>query len=79
MYIRDRQGHEIDFYYKCEDAPARLVEVKLSETKPDKNLRYFKKRLNLESIQVVLNLNKVLQYGEIKCIPAKSFLNLLAC
>lgn len=78
-YIRDRQGHEIDFYYKCEDAPAQLVEVKLSDTALAKNLSYFNKRLNLESTQVVLNLNKVLQYGKIKCIPAESFLNLLAC
>ena len=78
-YIRDRQGHEVDFYCQCNDEDGKLIEVKLSAVTPDKNLAYFKKRLGLESMQVVLNINRTLQYGEIKCIPAKTFLNSLAC
>ena len=79
-YIRDRQRHEVDFYYcEKEEDEGTLLEVKLTKNKPDRNLIYFHERLGKKATQVVLNIQRELQYGNIKIVPAATFLNFLAC
>lgn len=43
-YFRDRDGREVDFVVVEHSEPLLLVECKLSDTAPDKSLRYLKRR-----------------------------------
>ncbi len=54
FYVRDKQGHEVDFLIVHNGVPRMLVETKLSEPSIDKSLSYFSQRLRgLDCVQVV--------------------------
>ena len=81
-YIRDRQGHEVDFYIPDPHNPSTgtLVEVKLSRSAPSRNLSYFFERVpNQRATQVVLHEDRTLEFGKIRSLPARDFLMTLGC
>jgi len=55
FFVRTKDGREVDFLITWDGRPWMLVEVKLSETRLDNNLAYFKEALGCElAFQVVL-------------------------
>ncbi|MEO0234629.1 MAG: ATP-binding protein [candidate division WOR-3 bacterium] len=78
-YIRTKEKKEIDFVITENNKIIQMVEVKLSDENPDKNLLYFKKFFpQLEYIQIVHNLKYELKKDGIKIIPAGEYLSNLA-
>jgi len=55
-YIRDRDGHEVDFVIIKNRKPILLVEAKVSDTKASSHLFYFMHKLKIPmAVQLVLN------------------------
>lgn len=53
-YVRNKQGHEVDFALTLNGSPAALIEAKLSDDSPDRNLAYFSSTFGrIPCIQVV--------------------------
>jgi predicted AAA+ superfamily ATPase len=58
-YLRDRDGHEVDFLIVKNRRPLLLIEVKVSDENRSPSLFYFMKKLKLEhSVQLVKNCKK---------------------
>ena len=76
-FIRDRMGREVDFLILKDRKPWFLVEVKLSETNIDNNLKYFSERLNIQGIQVVNRKNYIKEHGNIIVVSADRWLTTL--
>ena len=47
-YVRDREGHEVDFLLLQNRKPWVLIEAKLSAAAPDPSLAYFRSRLGVD-------------------------------
>ena len=47
-YLRDKNGHEVDFVILKNNKPVCLIEVKLNETTRSKSLYYYKERLKVD-------------------------------
>ncbi|MEJ5308098.1 MAG: ATP-binding protein [candidate division WOR-3 bacterium] len=78
-YIRTKEKKEIDFVITENNKIVQLIEVKLSDDNPDRNLLYFKKLFpQLEYVQLVHNLKYELKKDGIKIIPAGEYLSSLA-
>jgi predicted AAA+ superfamily ATPase len=74
-YLRDRAGHEVDFLVTLSGKPWLAVEAKLSETRIDRSLTYFKERLGLRRCyQVVLEGTRDFLTEGVRCLPAGRFL-----
>lgn len=74
-YLRDRSGREVDFLVVVGGKPWFAVEVKLSETRIDPSLVYFRDRLSLRHCyQVVLDGERDFVEDGIRCLPAPKFL-----
>lgn len=54
-YLRTKEGKETDFALVKNERIERILECKLSDNRPDKNLVYFSKKYSLSAIQLVLN------------------------
>lgn len=76
-YLRDKADHEVDFLVACDNKPWFLVEAKLSETRIDRSLRYFRDKLKVPAFQVVLDSQRDFEKDGIRCIPAHVFLSAL--
>ena len=77
-FLRDRDGHEVDFIVSINKKPWLAVEVKLNDEKISKNLYYFAERLKIPFLyQVVASDNKGLDYlkDNIRVINAAKFLS----
>jgi len=58
-FIRDKEGREIDFVILKEGKIEELIEVKYSDKKPSRHLRYYSERLNPpKATQLVATLEK---------------------
>lgn len=78
-YLRDRQGHEVDFLVTLDRRPWFAVEAKLAATKIDPSLRYFRDRLAIPfAYQVVRDGASDFVERGIRCLPAAQFLASLA-
>ena len=76
-YLRDKEGHEIDFVITAEGKLETAVEVKLSDSKPGKNLRYYQNRkgfVSVKFVQLVLNLRQPRETAGITICPADRWL-----
>ena len=74
-YIRDRAGREVDFLVTHKRRPWFAVEVKLSETRPDPALAYFRDRLAIPwAYQVTLHGAQDFIQDGIRVLPASTFL-----
>ncbi len=79
-FLRTKDGREVDFLITRDRKPLILVEAKLADTNPDKNLLYFKKALGVDlAFQVVLKDDHLKQHAPgLFVTDIHRFLNLLA-
>ena len=75
LYLRDRSGREVDFLVTLAGRPWFAVEAKISETRIDPSLRYFRERLSIPwTYQVVRDGKRDFVEDGFRCLPAASFL-----
>ncbi len=76
-YLRDKNGHEIDFLIQKNRRPIALIEVKVSDTQRSSSFYYYKERLKIKHcLQLVLNYSKPSETrDEIKIISASEWLS----
>ncbi|MEE9183406.1 MAG: ATP-binding protein, partial [Acidimicrobiia bacterium] len=68
-------GHEVDFLVTLDRKPWFAVEAKLSSSKIDPSLTYFKERLAIQwTYQITLNGDRDYLKNGIRCLPAARFL-----
>ncbi|MFH2008599.1 MAG: ATP-binding protein [bacterium] len=78
-FLRDTSGREVDFLVTHDNKPWFAVEVKLSSTRVDPSLRYFRDRLQIPWVyQVVLESDQMFVQDDVHCVPAHRFLAALA-
>lgn len=77
MYVRTKEGHEVDFaLVNAEGNLEQLIEAKLSEREPSRNLVFFTERNNVKGVQVVKNIRYGTKHGRLIDISeAKDFLS----
>lgn len=74
-YLRDRDGREVDFLVTIGRKPWFAVEVKLSETRIEPALGYFRERLKVPwAYQVVLEGSRDFEQSGVRCLPARQFM-----
>ena len=74
-YLRDRAGHETDFLVTLNRKPWFAVEAKLSSSRIDPSLIYFRDRLAIPwTYQVTLNGDRDYLKDGVRCLPAARFL-----
>ena len=75
-YIRDKEGHEVDFAITKENTLEELIEVKWSDPVISKSLNYFSEKLKpTQSIQLVANIKNVYSKGKIEVVRAMDYLS----
>ena len=73
-YLRDKEGHEIDFLVTINDKPWFAVEAKLSDDTPSKHLRYYQERLRIPYLYQVVSVSDVdTKYREVRVMSADKF------
>jgi len=74
-YLRDRAGREVDFLVTHKGRPWFAVEAKLSESRVDPALTYFRDRLAIPwTYQVTLERNADFVQDGVRVLPASTFL-----
>ncbi|MBS0619602.1 MAG: ATP-binding protein [Spirochaetes bacterium] len=74
-FLRDRDGHEVDFLLTQNGKPTQIIEAKLSETQLSPGLRYFAQKLKIESArQVVHNFEGVKESRYADVVAGADFL-----
>ncbi len=74
-YLRDRDGREVDFLLTADGKPWAAIEVKLSETRLDPALVYFRDHLKIpHTYQVVLDGQRDFVENGIRCLPVADLL-----
>jgi uncharacterized protein len=73
-YLRTRDKREIDFCLVEEGKLTKLIEVKLSEYKPTKNLIYFKEKYDIPATQIVFNLKTEMILAGVEIRDGNKFL-----
>jgi len=69
VYIRDKEGREVDFVILKEGVIEELIEVKFSEDKISKHLKYYAEKLNpRKATQIVANLKHPYSNGRINVV-----------
>lgn len=75
-YLRDRDGHEVDFLVTINKEPWFAVEVKSSDQIPSKNLLYFSKKLSIPFLYQVINIENVdFMQKDIRIMSVDKFLS----
>lgn len=76
FFLRDRDGHEVDFLVAVDKKPWFMVEAKLNDREILKNLLYFKERIKpLFSFQVVGDKGVDYMQKDVRVISADKFLS----
>lgn len=74
-YLSTKDKNEVDFALVNEESVTHLIEVKLSDKTTARNLNYFSKKFpQAQSIQLVHNLDKEEQRGNISILSASNWL-----
>ncbi|MBP7654747.1 ATP-binding protein [Candidatus Dependentiae bacterium] len=77
-FLKDKDGHEVDFIIANKTKPLLLIEVKLSETDLSKSAHYWINKLNIPFIQLVKNLDTpILKQNNAMILPAAGYLQYL--
>ena len=77
-YLRDKEGHEVDFALFKERNLVELIEVKWQDDSISKDLRYYTNKLNPPiATQIVGELARGYEHGGIRVVPAIDNLNVL--
>lgn len=70
FYVRDKQQHDVDFVVTKNKKVEWLIEVKKSEDRPTKGLKYFNEKLKPRmAIQLVLELDRKQERDGIHILP----------
>ena len=78
-YLRDRAGHELDFLVTYKARPWFAVEAKLTATRVDPSVVYFRDRLNIPwTYQITLEGDHDFVENGVRVLPASTFLSALA-
>jgi len=73
-FVRDRDGHEVNFLLLKDKSPGLLVEVKNKDVKLAPGLRYFTDKIKpATSFQLVYELDKKLETPKTDIVPANDF------
>jgi len=77
-FLRDKEGHEVDFLVSINNKPWFSVETKLRDESISKQIYYFKDRLRIPySFQVLRESNVDFEQDGVRCISADKFLTAL--
>ncbi len=74
QYLRTKDGQEVDFVINEDNKIKELIEVKLSDNKLSKNLKYFSEKYSLSGNQVVLNLKQEKSISKLNIVKAENYL-----
>lgn len=74
-YLRTKDGVEIDFALAKKGNLEQIIEAKLSDGSPSKNLVALHQKYNLPAVQVVKHLSREQLYNKIHVISAQTFLS----
>jgi hypothetical protein len=78
FYLRDKEGREVDFVVTHNRRINWLIEVKASDGDVSTALRYYTQKLKpMESLQLVLNLERPQEKSGIKLLPLGKWLDAL--
>lgn len=78
FYLRDKEGREVDFVVTHNRRVNWLIEVKASDGDVSTALRYYTQKLKpMESLQLVLNLERPQEKSGIKLLPLGKWLDAL--
>jgi uncharacterized protein len=78
FYLRDKEGREVDFVVTHNRRVNWLIEVKASDGDVSTSLRYYAQKLKpMESLQLVLNLERPQEKSGIKLLPLGKWLDTL--
>ncbi len=76
FYLRDSTGREVDFLICSDNKPWFAVEVKHKEKTINKNLYYFKNKLNIPyCYQIIADFSKDYIKDDIRVMPVSKFLS----
>jgi predicted AAA+ superfamily ATPase len=73
-YLRTKDQREVDFCLTQENEPYQMLEVKRTDSKLAASLLYFKKKLEIPAVQIVMNLKRERREADIDIVRADSFL-----
>jgi predicted AAA+ superfamily ATPase len=74
-YLRDRDGHEVDFLVLADRKPVLLAEVKASDETFAKALWHLGRYMpSMRKVQIVLDLKRVREKEGVSMLPAHAFL-----
>jgi len=74
-HLRTKENKEVDFAIASNDKDVvEIIESKLSDSELSQNLKYFSERYNLPAVQIVKNLKREKQIGQIKIVEAQDYL-----
>ena len=65
-YLRTKDGKEVDFCIVENNVVEKMIEVKAADSKPDKNLIYFRQRYPFVALQIVGNLKREYKAGDVE-------------
>jgi uncharacterized protein len=76
MYIRDKEGREVDFAIVKDGLLEELIEVKLSDDAISNSLRYYAERLNpRRAVQIVKNIKRPYDKNRLQVMDPLSYFN----
>jgi uncharacterized protein len=76
MYIRDKEGREVDFAIVKDGLLEELIEVKLSDDTISNSLRYYAERLNpRRAVQIVKNIKRPYDKNRLQVMDPLSYFN----
>ena len=76
-YLRDKEGHEVDFAIAKDECIQQLIEVKISDEAISKSLLYFSQKYHLPAIQLVGNLRNEYLAKNISVLRMRDWLSQL--
>ncbi len=76
-YVRTKEGREVDFALVENNKIISLVEAKLADGEPDKNLKYFSEKYGIAGTQAVKELKREKSLGKIDVLSAERYLKSL--
>lgn len=75
-FLKDRDGHEVDFLTTIDGKPTSLIEVKKSDTSPSRSLIYFHNKLDekqCKSYQLIYDLKNEVLHHTIYILPMERY------
>ena len=72
-YLRTKEGRETDFALVKNDEIERLIEIKVADGEPDKNLTYFANKNQFKGVQVVKELKREKTLENVEVVLAKNY------